>query len=95
MKDARVILDKLSAVFDGIEAIEAIAKPLVGATTADKAFEGLHIIATIIDTLKAGFAGKLTAEQVAHEIKNLHQAVLLNDTAADQALHDKFDKETA
>jgi hypothetical protein len=85
------VLGKLDTLFKGIDAIEAIAKQALGDTSKD-AFEALHVIAVVVGTLREGFADKLTVEQVEAEIKSLRKTLLDNDEAADQALHDKFDK---
>lgn len=92
MIEARSVVDKLGTAFDAIEAIESIAKQVLGNETKD-AFEAMHIVAVIIDTLKSGFKGKLTIEEIQTEIKNLRTTLLDNDAAADATLHARFDKD--
>ena len=92
MNEARAIFNKLGTAIDALDAIEGIAKQVLG-NKAEDAFEALHIIAVIVDALKSGFKGKLTVEEVQAEIKSLRKTILDNDAAADQALHDKFDKD--
>jgi hypothetical protein len=91
---AQIALDKLSTLAHSIEAIESIAKEVLGDTSKD-AFEALHIIAVIIDAVRSGFHDKLSVEDVRKEIKTLRATLQNNDAAADQALHDKFDKSPA
>ena len=88
---AHSALDKLSNVIHGIDAIEGIAKHVLGDSTQD-AFEALHVIAVIIDTVRAGFHEKLTPEMVDKEIASLRATILGNDAAADAALNRKFDQ---
>jgi hypothetical protein len=93
MSEARAIFNKLGTAFDALDAIEGVAKDALGANkTVTVAFEALHVISGMIAVLKAGFKGKLTVEEVQEEIKQLHLKTTANDAAADQALHDKFDK---
>jgi hypothetical protein len=84
-------LDKLSSAIHAIDAIEQIAKQTLGNEAKD-AFEAVHIIAVIIDTVRAGFDGKLTVADVKAEIISLHKTISDNDAAADKALDEKFDK---
>lgn len=88
---AHSALDKLSNVIHGIDAIESVAKHVLGDSTQD-AFEALHVIAVIIDTVRAGFHEKLTPENVEKEIQSLRTTIIGNDIAADAALDKKFDK---
>ena len=91
-KVAKNMLDKLGTLAHGLEAIEGIAKTTLGDKSKD-AFEALHVISVIIDTLRNGLHNNtVTAASVDAGITFLQQALLDNDTAADQALHDKFDK---
>jgi hypothetical protein len=83
-------LGKLRALFHGVDVIEQLARQALVDNKLD-AVEALHFIAGLIDTLRSGFADKLTVEAVEAEIKNLHKAMLGNDVAADKALDDKFD----
>jgi hypothetical protein len=91
LEKAHSALDKLGSAIHAIDAIEQITKQILG-EDAEDAIEALHIIAVIIDTVRAGFEDKLTAKNVEDEILSLRRTILNNDTAADQALHDKFDK---
>lgn len=91
MIEARDVLDKLGTTIDAIEAIEGVAKHVLGDSTKD-AFEALHVIAVIVDALKSGWKDKLTVAEVQTEIKNLRQTLLDNNAAADAALREKFAK---
>jgi hypothetical protein len=88
---AHEALNKLGTIVHGLDAIEGIAKLVLG-NPAQDAFEALHVIAVIVDTVRAGFHDKLTAEAVEKEITSLRITITGNDAAADQALNDKFDK---
>jgi hypothetical protein len=85
-------LDKLKALFHGIDVIEQLAKQAL-VDNKFNAVEALRLIAGLIDTMRSGFADKLTIEAVEAEIQALCKALLGNDAAADKALDDKFDKE--
>jgi hypothetical protein len=84
-------LDKLSTIVHGLDAIEGVAKHVLGDSTQN-AFEALHVIAVIIDTVRAGLHEKLTVEEVQKEIQSLRVTIAGNDATANAALDKKFDK---
>jgi len=90
LEKAHGALDKLGSAIHALDSIEQIAKQILGDEASD-AFEAVHIIAVIIDTVRAGFEDKLTVGHVEEEIQSLRKTIVSNDAAADQALHDKFD----
>jgi hypothetical protein len=88
---AHSAFDKLGSAVHALDAIEQIAQQTLGDGVKD-ALEAVRIITLIIDTVRAGFDDKLAVKDVENEIKALRKTLLDNDTVADQALHDKFDK---
>jgi hypothetical protein len=66
----------------------------VGGATAGTAASVLTVVKVVLDKLQEGYEGKLTVEQVRAEMKQLTDSLAANDAAADQALNDKFDKES-
>jgi hypothetical protein len=91
LEKAHNALDKLGSAIHALDAIEAIAKQ-VGGGPAKEVFEAIHIIAVIVDTVRAGFEDKLTVKNVEDEILSLRKTILDHDIAFDLALHNKFDK---
>jgi hypothetical protein len=72
----------------------AVIFSLVGGATAGTAASVLTVVKVVLDKLQEGYEGKLTVEQVRAEMKQLTDSLAANDAAADQALNDKFDKES-
>jgi hypothetical protein len=70
----------------------AVIFSLAGGATAGTAASVLTVVKVILDKLQEGYEGKLTVEQVRVEMKQLTDSLVANDTAADQALNNKFDK---
>ena len=78
-------LDKFAAVGHGLEAIEAIAKWSLDG--AQREPEAVHTIATIADTLRGMFQGKLSAQDTEDEISALQHALLGVDYKFDSTEH--------
>lgn len=68
-------LDKLETVGHGIAAIEDLAKWALADERRD-AYEALHTIAVIVDTLRGAFEGKISATDTQEEIAVLKQALV-------------------
>ncbi len=82
---ARNALTMASVALDGLDFIELLTH--VG---GDKAEAALKLARSTITALKEGFAGKTDPQLVLAQIQAMHEAIRIDDAAADQALHDKF-----
>ena len=71
-----------------VEACAAIEK-LTG-IGGDKAEEALAAVKSVIATVKAGFAGEMTAQEVLAHIETLHERLAANDAAIDELARQKF-----
>lgn len=91
INEATAALNKLGNIVSGLDAIDSIAKRVLGGELKN-ALEAVNVISSIVEAIRAGFDGTLTAEAVHEEIKALRTTILSNDDAADQALRDKFGK---
>jgi hypothetical protein len=67
-------IDKFAAMGHGLEAIEDIAKWSLDADKRDS--EAIHTIATIADTLRGMFRGKISAQDAEDEISTLRHTLL-------------------
>jgi hypothetical protein len=67
-------LDKLAALGHGMEATETIAKWALDGEGRDS--EALHTIASISDTIRGMFQGKISAQDTEEEIAALQHALL-------------------
>lgn len=73
-----------------VETLNVIAQ-IIGGATATTSASAVTIINVILNTLRQGFEGKITAEQVRKDLQKLFSSLDLNDQAADKALEEKFD----
>jgi hypothetical protein len=81
---------KLTSMFGlVVEALETISK-LTATTSDDRAVDALRAIGAVVETLKAGFEGKISLEACEHAMADLRAQLAGNDALADEALADKF-----
>lgn len=77
----------------GCDALDIIAK-LVGGATAGTSASVVTVLRIILKTVSEGYEGKVTVEKVRAEIQKFADDLAVNDEAADQALKDKFKKDS-
>lgn len=73
----------------GADALAVILQ-LVNGATASTAASVITVIHVILDKLSEGYEGKITVDQVRIEMKQLTDSLVINDSAADLALNNKF-----
>jgi hypothetical protein len=56
-----------------------------------KAEEAIKAVQSVIASVKAGFAGEMTAQEVLAQIEGLHERLAATDSAIDELAHKKFD----
>lgn len=81
-------LDKVAVVGHGFEAIERVAKWALDDEKRDS-YEALHTIATMLETMRGMFTGKISAEDTAEEINTLVHTTIGVDAKFDQSGDDK------
>jgi hypothetical protein len=72
-----------------VETLNVIAQ-IIGGAVATTSAGAITVLRVILATVQEGFEGKITAEQVRHELEKFTTSMSTNDTAADKALEDKF-----
>jgi hypothetical protein len=82
-------LDLLSTALHGLDAVSELAKGGAGGT-GERAISILKVIEAVVDTIKRGFDGEVTAAAVHDELLKIRTALLTNDAAADAELDKKF-----
>lgn len=85
--NAKDVLKMIGVAIDGLDVIQGITR--IGGMDASKA---LTTIGKVVSTLQEGLTGRASAQAVSAEIDELFTALASNDTAADEALRDKFGK---
>jgi len=72
-----------------MEALDVISK-LTASVSDDKAVDTLKAVASVVETLRAGFEGKISLEACEHALADLRSRLVDNDDVADAMLADKF-----
>ena len=81
---------KLANTFGlALDALDIIAQ-LTKNTSDDKAADVLRAISKVLDTIKAGFDGKVTAKDCEAALADLRKHLVDHDAAADAKLAAKF-----
>lgn len=83
--NARTMLQMGEAAVGALETIEKLTH--VG---GDKAVAALAAIRAVLDTLKQGFEGKLSAQAVLTRVEEFHEHITTNDAAAIAELRKRF-----
>lgn len=68
-------LAPLVTVGNALDGIDAVARHVLADEKRD-AYEAAHVIATMVDTLRGYFDGKISADDTEHELYVLRQSIL-------------------
>lgn len=89
LSKARAVFDMGSVVAAALDLVGDIARGKIG-TKNKTARELLDMIALVVERVKAGFDGKITADEIKAEIAKMRDDLASNDAAADAAVDEKF-----
>jgi hypothetical protein len=88
---AKKFFDMSSVALSALELVGDIAKGELG-SRGTSAVELLELIAKIVEKVKAGFDGTVSAADIKAEIAKMRSDIAANDAAADAAVDEKFPK---
>lgn len=89
--EAKHVLDVAASGLHGLEVVGELAKSLIpDSANPQRVLEVLHTITAIVDSVRAGWEGTASLEDVQDSLQVARDKISANDQAVDDAIDRKF-----